>query len=99
MKARINIDEKGAAAMKAVYALATYLETSPVERTLLNLIYYRVSQVNGCAYCLDMHSKDLRAKGESEMRLYVLNAWRDAPFYSDREKAALLWAEAITEAS
>jgi len=84
--------------MNALYSLANYLEKSPVEQKLLNLIYFRVSQINGCAYCLDMHSKDLRAKGESEMRLYVLNAWREAPFYTEREKAALLWAEAVTKA-
>jgi AhpD family alkylhydroperoxidase len=57
-----------------------------------------VSQVNGCAYCLDMHSKDLRAEGETEQRLYVLHAWQDAPFYTERERAALLWAEAVTKA-
>jgi len=98
MKTRINIYDKGSAAMNALYSLANYLEKSPVEQKLLNLIYFRVSQVNGCAYCLDMHSKDLRAKGESEMRLYVLNAWREAPFYTEREKAALSWAEAVTKA-
>jgi AhpD family alkylhydroperoxidase len=64
---------------------------------LLNLIYYRVSQINGCAFCLDMHSKDLLVKGESEQRLYVLDAWREAPFYSDRERAALAWAESLTK--
>jgi AhpD family alkylhydroperoxidase len=82
--------------MKALYSLAIYLDQSELERPLLNLIYYRVSQINGCAYCLDMHSKDLRAAGESEQRLYVLDAWRETPFYSDRERAALGWAEAVT---
>ena len=83
--------------MKALYGLGIYLAKSPIEQSLLNLIYYRVSQINGCAYCLDMHSKDLRAKGETEQRLYVLDAWREAPFYSDRERAALTWAESVTK--
>jgi AhpD family alkylhydroperoxidase len=97
MTQRINLYEKGQGAMKAVYSLAVYLAKSPVEESLLNLIYFRVSQVNGCAYCLDMHSKDLRARGESEQRLYVLDAWREAPFYTERERAALAWAEALTK--
>ena len=96
MKQRINVVEKGMPAMKALYGLGIYLSKSPVERKLLELIYYRVSQINGCAYCLDMHTKDLRESGETEQRLYVLPAWREAPFYSDRERAALAWAEAVT---
>jgi AhpD family alkylhydroperoxidase len=97
MEQRINPLEKGSGAMKALYGLGIYLAKSPVEQPLLNLIYFRVSQINGCAYCLDMHSKDLRAKGETEQRLYVLDAWREAPFYSERERAALAWAEAVTK--
>jgi AhpD family alkylhydroperoxidase len=97
MKQRINVVEKGMAAMKSMYAMGIYLSKSKVERPLLELIYYRVSQINGCAYCLDMHTKDLRDIGESEQRLYVLPAWREAPFYSDRERAALAWAEALTK--
>jgi len=97
MKQRINVVEKGMPAMKALYGLGIYLSKSPVERKLLELIYYRVSQINGCAYCLDMHTKDLRESGETEQRLYVLPAWREAPFYSDRERAALAWAEALTK--
>lgn len=98
MKTRINVfeKEKGQAALKTLYGFATYLNQSLIEQHLLNLIYFRVSQINGCAFCLDMHSKDLRVKGESEQRLYILDAWREAPFYSDRERAALSWAEAIT---
>lgn len=61
------------------------------------MVYYRVSQINGCAFCLDMHSKDLRAAGETEQRLFVLDAWREAPFYTERERAALGWAEAVTK--
>ena len=97
MNQRINLLDKGQGAMKALYSLGAYLEHSEIERPLLQLIEFRVSQINGCAYCLDMHSKDLRAEGESEQRLYVLDAWREAPFYSDRERAALAWAEAVTE--
>lgn len=96
MKQRINAFEKGQNAMRAVYGLGIYLAKSTLEQHLLNLIYFRVSQINGCAYCLDMHSKDLRAKGETEQRLYMLDAWREAPIYSDRERAALAWAEAVT---
>jgi AhpD family alkylhydroperoxidase len=96
MRQRINTLEKGKDALKAMYALGAYLSNSQIERPLLNLIEYRVSQINGCAFCLDMHSKDLRAGGETEQRLYVLDAWREAPFYSDRERAALAWAEAVT---
>ena len=99
MKQRISVFEKGQGAMKALYGLGIYLAKSPVEQPLLNLLYFRVSQINGCAFCLDMHSQDLRAIGESEQRLYVLDAWREAPFYSDRERAALAWAEAVTKIS
>ena len=83
--------------MKAMYGLGGYLAKSPVEKKLLNLIYFRVSQVNGCAFCLDMHSKDLLVEGETEQRLFLLSAWREAPFFSDRERAALAYAEAVTE--
>lgn len=99
MEQRINAYEKRPGALKALFSLGVYLAKSPLEQSLLNLIYYRVSQVNGCAYCLDMHSKDLRARGETEQRLYVLDAWREAPFYTDRERAALAWTEAVTKVS
>lgn len=97
MKQRINAFDKGQKGMKAVYSLGIYLSKSPVEQSLLNLLYFRVSQINGCAFCLDMHSKDLREKGETEQRLYMLDAWRESPLYSDRERAALAWAEAVTK--
>jgi AhpD family alkylhydroperoxidase len=97
MEQRMNFYEKGQGALKALFGMGTYLSKSPVEKPLLNLIYFRVSQINGCAFCLDMHSKDLRLAGETEQRLYVLDAWREAPFYSDRERAALEWAEALTK--
>jgi AhpD family alkylhydroperoxidase len=97
MKTRINLMEKGQQALKSLYPVGTYLAKSPVGKHLLNLVYFRVSQINGCAFCLDMHSKDLRAEGETEQRLYTLDAWREAPFYTDRECAALAWAEAVTK--
>jgi AhpD family alkylhydroperoxidase len=97
MEQRINAYEKGQGALKALFGFGAYLAKSPVEQKLLHLIEFRVSQINGCAYCLDMHSKDLRAEGESEQRLYVLNAWRETDMYTDRERAALAWAEAVTK--
>jgi AhpD family alkylhydroperoxidase len=100
MEQRINAYEKGQRALKAMYGLGAYLAKSSIESRyagLLNLIYFRVSQINGCAYCLDMHSKDLRVAGETEQRLYVLDAWREAPLYTERERAALAWAEAVTK--
>jgi AhpD family alkylhydroperoxidase len=96
METRINLLEKGQKAIKALNGMGIYLAKSPIEKQLFDLIDFRVSQINGCAYCLDMHSKDLRAAGETEQRLYVLDAWREAPFYSKRERAALAWAEAVT---
>jgi AhpD family alkylhydroperoxidase len=97
MKKRMNFYEKGVKAMKPLFNLGAYLSRSPVEQSLQDLINFRVSQINGCAYCLDMHSKDLRAIGETEQRLYMLDAWREAPLYTDRERAALAWAEALTK--
>jgi AhpD family alkylhydroperoxidase len=96
MKERLNITEIPQGALKAMYGLGTYLAKSGLETSLLHLLELRVSQINGCAYCIDMHSKDLRAAGETEQRLYLLDAWREAPFYSERERAALAWAEAVT---
>ena len=96
MESRINFFAKGADAMKAMYGLGAYLAKSPVEQKLLHLLYFRVSQINGCAYCLDMHSKDLRVAGETEQRLYMLDAWRESTLYSDRERAALGWTDALT---
>lgn len=97
MEVRINIQEKGRGALKALYGMGAYLATSRIEKKLQDLISFRVSQINGCAYCLDMHSKDLRAEGESEQRLYLLDAWRETDMYTERERAALAWAEAVTE--
>jgi AhpD family alkylhydroperoxidase len=96
MQQRINLMEKGGAAVSALLGLNGHLAKSGLEENLLQLINFRVSQINGCAYCLDMHSKDLRAGGETEQRIYLLAAWRESPFYTKRERAALSWAEAIT---
>src|SRR5262249_34344129 len=79
----------------AMDPLDTYLGRCGLEESLLHLVRMRASQINGCAYCLDMHSKDLRALGESEQRIYSLPAWRECPYYSEREPAALAWTEAV----
>jgi AhpD family alkylhydroperoxidase len=81
---------------KALLGLEEYLHKSSLEQNLIHLIKLRASQVNGCAYCIDMHWKDLRALGETEQRLYGLDAWRESPYYTDRERAALDWTEAVT---
>ena len=96
MDERINTFEKGKGAMMALIGLTKYLSQSPVERRLQMLVEMRVSQINGCAYCLDMHSKDLRADGETEQRIHMLPAWRETPLYTDRERGALAWTEAVT---
>lgn len=89
--------EVGKGAFGAMFGLSKYLTKSSIETKLQHLIELRVSQINGCAFCIDMHSKDLRHEGETEQRLYLLDAWRESPFYSDRERAALEWAEAVTK--
>jgi AhpD family alkylhydroperoxidase len=97
MKQRMNFYEKGFKAMRPLFSLGAYLSKSTIEQPLRDLIDFRVSQINGCAYCLDMHSKDLRKHGETEQRLYMLSAWRETSLYTDRERAALAWAEAVTK--
>ena len=96
MKPRINLANVSPAALKAVLGLEHYLRECGLEESLLHLMKLRASQINGCAYCLDMHWKDLRAIGESEQRLYSLDAWRECPYYTERERAALAWTEAVT---
>lgn len=81
---------------KAMSGLETYLATCGLEPILMHLVKLRASQINGCAFCIDMHWKDLRAEGETEQRLYGLDAWRESPYYTDRERAALAWTEAVT---
>ena len=97
MQSRIDYRKVAPGAFRAMLALENYVRNSSgLEPSLLELVRMRASQINGCAYCLDMHSKDARAAGESEQRLYVLSAWQETPFFSDRERAALAWTEAIT---
>ncbi len=96
MQPRIDHRKASPGAMKAMFGLENYVHQCGLPENLLHLVKLRVSQINGCAYCIDMHSKDLRAAGETEQRLYLLDAWREAPFYSERERAALAWAEAVT---
>ncbi|HUK25991.1 MAG TPA: carboxymuconolactone decarboxylase family protein [Terriglobales bacterium] len=96
MQARVEYGKSSAGAVHAMLGLGKYLHESGLESKLLNLISLRASQMNGCAYCLDMHWKDLKAAGESDQRLYSLDAWRETPFYSERERAALAWTEAVT---
>ena len=97
MSHRFDYKAASPAAFKAMLGLETCARTSGLEHSLLELVKMRVSQINGCAYCLDMHSKDARAAGETEQRLYLLAAWREAPFYSPRERAALAWAKAMVD--
>lgn len=97
MEARIDYAKASPGALKAMYGLEQYLKQSTLDQNLLHLIKLRVSQINGCAFCLDMHWKDLKAAGEADRRLYSLDAWRETPFYTDRERAALEWSESVTK--
>jgi AhpD family alkylhydroperoxidase len=94
--ARFRYDVQTPGPYDAMGALESYLAGCSLDHGLIHLVKLRVSQINGCAYCLDMHWKDLRALGESEQRLYGLDAWRESPYYTPRERAALAWAEAVT---
>jgi AhpD family alkylhydroperoxidase len=96
MEARIAYLKVAPGIYKAMSGLEEYLHQCGLEELLLHLIKLRASQANGCAYCIDMHWKDLRAAGETEQRLYGLDAWEESPYYSDRERAALAWTEAVT---
>jgi AhpD family alkylhydroperoxidase len=96
MHPRIDLQEAPEGAVRAMYGLEQYVRQSGLENSLLHLLKVRASQINGCAYCIDMHTKDARAAGETEQRLYGLNAWRETPFYTDRERAALEWTESLT---
>jgi AhpD family alkylhydroperoxidase len=82
--------------LKAVIGVENYIQQCGLEKSLIELVKMRASQINGCAYCLDVHSKDARKAGETEQRLYVLNAWEESPLYTERERAALAWTEAVT---
>jgi AhpD family alkylhydroperoxidase len=99
MTPRIHAYRVAPGAMKAMTDLGQYVAGCGLEAPLLELVKMRASQINGCAFCLDMHSKDARAAGETEQRLYALNAWHETPFFTDRERAALGWTEEITRIS
>ncbi|MBV1796602.1 carboxymuconolactone decarboxylase family protein [Siccirubricoccus sp. G192] len=96
MEQRLDANAAAPAAMKAVLGVEAYIRGCGLEPALIELVKMRASQINGCAFCLDMHSHDARQRGETEQRLYVLDAWREVPFYSPRERAALAWTEALT---
>jgi AhpD family alkylhydroperoxidase len=99
MEERIHYAKVSPLAYHAMLGLEKYLHDCGLEEGLLHLIKMRASQINGCAYCIDMHSKDLRALGETEQRIYSLDAWAECPYYSDRERAALAWTDAVTRVS
>jgi AhpD family alkylhydroperoxidase len=96
MQERLPYAKLSAEPAKSLYALGAYLARCGLEKGLLELVKIRASQINGCAFCIDMHTKDARAGGETEQRIYALNAWRETPFFTDRERAALAWTEAVT---
>ena len=96
MNVRLHYAKAAPGVYDAMDAIDSYLSSCGLEESLLHLCRLRASQINGCAYCLDMHWKDLRALGEPEIRLYSLDAWRECPFFSERERAALAWTEAVT---
>ena len=97
MNPRINLTKYINSGLgRAMLNLSKEVETSGLERKLLELVKIRASQINGCAYCIDMHTKDARAAGETEQRIYALSAWHETPFFTDRERAALEWTEAVT---
>jgi len=96
MEARINYAKSAPGIFEAMIRLSNYLRTTGLDESLVNLMCLRASQINGCAYCVDMHWKDLKAAGEPDQKLYGLDAWEESPYYTDRERAALAWTEAVT---
>ena len=96
LQPRFDYTEAAPGVTAAMFAVERYVRKSGLEPTLLELVKLRASQLNGCAYCVDMHTKDARAHGETEQRLYATMVWRESPFYTDRERAALAWTEAVT---
>ncbi|MBA4742109.1 MAG: carboxymuconolactone decarboxylase family protein [Azoarcus sp.] len=96
MHPRLDPFSTDAASMRAMLALEEHVRNCGLEHSLIDLVKTRASQINGCAYCIHMHTRDARARGESEARLYLLDAWRESPLYSERERAALEWTEALT---
>jgi len=99
MQQRLDYQKAAPDALKAMLGIEKYAANSGLEYSLYELIKTRASQINSCAFCLDMHTKDARKAGETEQRLYALSAWRETPFYTERERAALAWTEAVTEIS
>ncbi len=99
MKPRIDYRKIAPGAISAMLGLENYVLDSGLEPALLELVKLRASQINGCAYCVDMHTKDARARGESEQRLYAIVVWRETPFFTERERSALAWTEAVTQVS
>jgi len=96
MKPRLNPYQVAPDTIKALSALEAQVQASGLEKSLIELVKTRASQINGCAFCINMHTQDARKRGETEQRLYLLDAWREAPCYTDRERAALAWTEAVT---
>jgi AhpD family alkylhydroperoxidase len=96
MQPRLDYKKLAPKAVEALYAVERYVRDSGLEPGLVELVKLRASQINGCAYCVDMHTKDARAHGETEQRLYAVAVWQEAPFFTERERAALAWAEAVT---
>jgi AhpD family alkylhydroperoxidase len=96
METRVNYAKVAPGVYEAMLGLASYLRKSGLDESLVNLVCLRASQINGCAYCIDMHWKDLKAAGETDQRLYGLDAWDESPYYSDRERAALAWTDSVT---
>jgi AhpD family alkylhydroperoxidase len=96
MKPRMSFYQAAPESIKALSALESQVQSSGLEQSLIELVKIRASEINGCAFCIDMHTKDARKHGETEQRLYLLSAWRESPLYTDRERAALAWTEAVT---
>jgi AhpD family alkylhydroperoxidase len=96
MKPRMNYYQAAPDTIKALVALEEQIQSSGLEKSLIELVKTRASQINGCAFCINMHTQDARKQGETEQRLYLLNAWHESPLYTDRERAALAWTEALT---
>lgn len=97
MKPRMNFYQAAPDTMKALMALEEQIQSTGLEKSLIELVKIRASQINGCAFCINMHTEDARKRGETEQRIYLLDAWRESPLYTDRERAALAWTEALTE--
>ena len=96
MKPRMNFFQAAPDTIKALNALETQIQSTGLEKSLIELVKIRASQINGCAFCINMHTEDARKRGETEQRIFLLNAWRESPLYTDRERAALAWTEAVT---